>query len=598
MKLKSLSITNVKSFRDETTIEFSEDFNIIIGPNGSGKSNLLDILMVVIRKFFVKGYGIAESKNSFGGFDKTIFIKEIDLNQHLKKFYESRADSFIKITFIVSEYDIENMRTIKNNISQYRTAAKKYKNGDKFFPEIESWDLEQIVENQELTYEIKNNNIVNSTQTAKKLFLQYLNYFEGIIVLSKELTDIKLYPCCLYFSPYRSINFDTQQVNLSSENFYGKIQSILKATSKESFSLIELVFIYFAEKRRNFEEEASESGYKDKWNEDDEVKLISEYLKLLDFNWDLKLINNKKNVYEFLLIKNKRNFRLSEASSGEIEMINFILGIFAFNIKYGLIVIDEPELHMHPKWQNVLLDLFIELSKSTKNQFIISTHSSTFINEKTYSHIIRIYKDIQDKASHFVTLKDTEKIRIKDILHIVNATNNEKIFFSDIVILVEGITDRLVFQKICAELIEERRITEIIEIIDVNGKTNLEKYRAFLGQFEIPNYFIADFDYLTECSNDEIRSLFVGNENKIERDKIDECIDGLVEKKIFILKHGEIEYYFLDGYKQKSVDNAITLLEGGNYEEWKKTDKFFELKEIIIKILEKSGIIQNNAENP
>ncbi len=53
MKLVSLSIKNVKSFRENTTIHFDEKLNILIGSNGGGKSNLLDIVTITIRRFLL-----------------------------------------------------------------------------------------------------------------------------------------------------------------------------------------------------------------------------------------------------------------------------------------------------------------------------------------------------------------------------------------------------------------------------------------------------------------------------------------------------------------------------------------------------------------
>ena len=48
MKIKRIKLKNVKSFKEETEIEFNDDFNILIGPSGSGKSNLLDILTICL----------------------------------------------------------------------------------------------------------------------------------------------------------------------------------------------------------------------------------------------------------------------------------------------------------------------------------------------------------------------------------------------------------------------------------------------------------------------------------------------------------------------------------------------------------------------
>ena len=44
MKLKKLEIIGFKSFRDKTTVDFSEGISAIVGPNGCGKSNIVDTI--------------------------------------------------------------------------------------------------------------------------------------------------------------------------------------------------------------------------------------------------------------------------------------------------------------------------------------------------------------------------------------------------------------------------------------------------------------------------------------------------------------------------------------------------------------------------
>lgn len=647
MKLQRLQIKNVKSFKELIDITFNNDFNILIGPNGSGKSNLLDILTICLRQYFLLPYTVNENNDNQGFFKQILRNYAFtNIQQFLEKFYGDTSDSEITIDFVIKKEDINNIGEIVDKVEDLKTKLADYRNGRDYnglLQQIQKWNKDILVEDEIVSFKINNYNLSNSSETPKhQLFIQYLNYFEFLLILIREIPTIKIHTNYLYFSPYRGANMQNLQADLSNQNFYQVLQEVINVTSKTVLSLINLATIYFAEKRRGFEDDATNQGYIQKWDNDEEVQLVSKYLMKLGYGWNLKLVNKNKNIYEILLTKEGKEFYINQASSGEKEIINFLLGVFAFNINNGIIIIDEPELHLHPRWQNVLLDLFVELSTITKNQFILSTHSPTFINDKSYNHIFRVYKD-ENNASKEITLKDNGLFKLRDILHIVNSTNNEKIFFADIVLLVEGITDRLVFQKILNEQIEKSNATRIVEIIEIKGKSNVDNFKNFLSNLKIPNFFISDLDYVNEVGSQEIKTLFNSNNKKIAKDVIKnpkskdgdalvksiettisgknfneleeiwnyiksfrrklklhlnadeeaELVKSINEQKKnnnYILSKGDIEDYFPNGFKTKNLVQVIKLLQGQNYVDWKKTEEYKELYHIIEEILIKSKI--------
>ena len=126
MKIQSISIKNIRSFREETVFSFHKDFNIIIGPNGSGKSNLLDIITVVMRRFFLLGFQEGESSDA-GGFWKYINQTSVfqDLNKELARFYGTTESREIKIVFQITTSDIENIKKLQKNQDVLKTINKK-----------------------------------------------------------------------------------------------------------------------------------------------------------------------------------------------------------------------------------------------------------------------------------------------------------------------------------------------------------------------------------------------------------------------------------------------------------------------------------------
>lgn len=83
----------------------------------------------------------------------------------------------------------------------------------------------------------------------------------------------------------------------------------------------------------------------------------------------------------FSKLESKQDFLLSQASSGELSLL-FTMSSIAGEIQNGsLILIDEPEISLHPKWQLNFLSLLTDVFSSYKScHFIIATHSPNIIS--------------------------------------------------------------------------------------------------------------------------------------------------------------------------------------------------------------------------
>lgn len=419
MKVISLKIKNVKSFKEETELLFDKKFNILVGPNGGGKSNFLDILNIVLRNFFLisyKVYPINDSSNSYEEIQQHTPFPQI--NKVLEKFIGNTLDSYIELKLEIENQDINNIISLKENKDKLRNALSSYRgHWSNFADEIEQWDLSRLSPSQELNFIIRNNSFEGLNDgTPEYIFYRFLYLFQLFLIASKKVSGIKLSPRYVYFSPYRGETQLNLQANLSGENYYELLANYSSATSKTSTSLIKLSSFYFAEKKRSYENSALRQGYQSQWIDDDEVKLVTKYLNSLGYSWDLELKDANKNIYEITLSKEGRTFDLTQASSGEKEILNFLLGIFAFNIKDGLVIIDEPEVHLHPRWQSILIDVFFDLANTTGNQFILSTHSAVFISQRTISNIVRIYKSNDNSIIATISRGDIQGT--KDLLHI------------------------------------------------------------------------------------------------------------------------------------------------------------------------------------
>lgn len=76
-----------------------------------------------------------------------------------------------------------------------------------------------------------------------------------------------------------------------------------------------------------------------------------------------------------------QSFRIGDASSGEQSVVMSILGIASQICDGSLICIDEPEVCLHPEWQEKYIDILINTFKSFKGcHFLIATHSPLMVS--------------------------------------------------------------------------------------------------------------------------------------------------------------------------------------------------------------------------
>ena len=83
-------------------------------------------------------------------------------------------------------------------------------------------------------------------------------------------------------------------------------------------------------------------------------------------------------------------FDINELSSGEKQLFLRTLAIKMLNPENSIILIDEPELSLHPKWQQRIVDVYRKIGKN--NQIIIATHSPHVLGSVKKENIMLLDK--------------------------------------------------------------------------------------------------------------------------------------------------------------------------------------------------------------
>ncbi|GGH07783.1 hypothetical protein GCM10007036_02870 [Alsobacter metallidurans] len=608
MKLRHFALQNVRSFAERAELNFDGDISIIVGPNGGGKTNLLDALTSVLRKYFLVSWVYREvQQNNVNHIQ--FYQNDQVFNTHSDKYsgHESLPQEFA-ITFEVGSIDIRNMREMeqtKADISAH-ALSEKYLGLENVAHTVFFTDA--ISAGTLIAFTVNDQQVSRSDQLAA-VFLNYMQYFELFRLMREDMKLGDMTTPILSLPVNRASGEFQSSVTLAAFNDVDYKRQVDAANSKINGSLVALALGRIADRFQTLLYQDDGQARK-KFRSDPQMVALSSILKDIGYTWDLVSTNIRNNTYDIKLTKQGSSFLVGSASSGEKELFTYLFGIYALNVRDALIVVDEPELHLHPRWQTILLGVFERLAKETGNQFILATHSSTFISPASISYVSRVFS--RDQRSSIVRLQDADLPDKKHLFGIVNSQSNERIFFTQRVILVEGLSDRLFFEKLFSELYPER--TSNYEIVSVGGKSFFVSYAQILKSCKIDFYIIADLDYVTDIGTPSVRQLFSVNHSAIRRDIIENpsSVDGAnivarLEEAIascnvadlkqlwdyikarktklrtdlnedernildlfidqsrslgtFILKLGSIENYLPLGYRSKDLDKLIRLLE-------------------------------------
>jgi len=129
----------------------------------------------------------------------------------------------------------------------------------------------------------------------------------------------------------------------------------------------------------------------------------------------------------------------------------------------SVVLIDEPEMGLHPSLQRELLAHFLKLNKEKGMQFFIATHSPVFLSdpEKAASFVIQNKKG-ERSAEHVPvellhTIWGDLGVRPGDLLQ------------NDIVVLVEGQSDVIFFEHVLKELYRDEFKNIAIAVVQYGG---------------------------------------------------------------------------------------------------------------------------------
>lgn len=525
MKLRRVGIENVRSFLDRQELQLAGDISIIIGPNGGGKTNLLDTAVLALRLFLLKSWMPRHSPTADWQ-ERYDWINNDALNAGLLEKHSAGAalSQTIELDLEVTQPDIDNIARAK---AEAVTLEERAKSRYTSFPgsSAASWNIEGLKVGIVLPFRIVNGSLQGSTSPAADTFRSYLETYEVNSRVREEYEQLPLSMPMISLPVNRSAADVSVSISLASFNEYDFKRTVDAASSRAAGSITSLAIGRLATRFRELLER-DDGRARQEFKNDPAINAFTATLKSLGYEWDLACTNPIKNQYDIRLTKQGSSFRVGAASSGKRELLTYLFAIYALNVRDSLIVVDEPELHLHPRWQKTLLAMFERLSQETGNQFVMATHSPVFVSPSSIQYVSRVYADNQ--RSKVVRLGDSGLPEPKHLFSIVNSQNNERVFFADLVVLVEGISDRIFFETLLRHFKFGEGTGKVYEVVSVGGKSLFRQYEKLLTACQVPYVIIADLDYVKEIGSESLKSLFLVSSQAIKKNVVDDStsIDG------------------------------------------------------------------------
>lgn len=263
---------------------------------------------------------------------------------------------------------------------------------------------------------------------------------------------------------------------------------------------------------------------------------IKRFKKAFDYMFEGKKFKGVKNIEgkkEIIFEENGVEVPINKLSSGEKQIVfrgGFLLKD-SNKVKGAVILIDEPELSLHPKWQMKISEFFRKIFEDDKgnqtSQIFISTHSPFILHNKNRINdkVVVLKKDalgsiIQLDKPKFYYCNNEELIKDAfDIDSVIECIKKDR---EKTLIITEGKTDWKHMKKAYEKLLENDEIEEIniefLEYEETLGDSRLLQLFEYISMLNNTNKIICIFD--RDKSDVVKRIVHHGNDYKYNKNNV------------------------------------------------------------------------------
>lgn len=393
-----LTINNIGKLKN-AEVEIN-GITVIAGENNTGKSTVGKALWSIFNSFYKTDKQILNEKSKNIEEELTFINRSNLTNLQSYRNFREKIEKFVNEIFTDTDYFLKEgfLREKIMNV----------------FGDVDEKIILEISENVRKILKIPNRKVIEQI-VQNRLITEFNNQVNNIY--SNKLGEIKLE---VKDSEYEVKLQNNEVIELTDEKFLNTealyIDNPNIIDDVPTFFLDNSVInhkIHLINKLNNFKEE---NIIKDIIIKE---KLEKVYEKLNDI-MNGKFV--KKNLGNVFYQKNKYEFNIKNLSMGlkTFAILKILLENNSLKEK-GTIILDEPEIHLHPEWQVLFAELIVLLQKEFEMHILLTTHSPYFL--KAIQVFSRKY-EIFDKCKYYIGEIDGEESTIID-----TTDNLENIFY-------------------------------------------------------------------------------------------------------------------------------------------------------------------------
>lgn len=449
MKLTSLTIKNYRSITDAYKIKI-EDYMILIGKNNEGKSNILKAIQLAFN--IMKNYS------------------------QMPRIYLSRMQYDYNEDFPIS---LQNNRRIKIKKTVFKLEFELTdKECDEFFNRYQMHLLKDFSINIEI-------NDRTALLTIPKRGKNPSNYARLVENVCDYISD----NIFVQYIPAIRVQRDSVEVVDSLIDFeLSSIKDEIYLNAKK------IVDDYHRDKIEQLAEKLK--------------KPLKEFLPNLK---NVKFETRERGDYNFrrnieILVDDGVLTSLKKKGDGVKSLFSIALLSKVESNKMRIILIDEPENHLHPDAIHYINSVISELSKN--NQIIISTHNPIFVDRLKIGNNIIVENG-----------KALPATKIDDIRKNIGVRCSDNLTYSDYIIVVEGPSDKNMLEKYLNYYPELNKLlkTNRISIRNIGGTHKLISEIYSLDRYLCNYLILLDNDSAAKEAINNLKQTINVDESKIRK---------------------------------------------------------------------------------